>query len=166
MKALRIVLILAAACLGAASCKNPHEDFKIHTELTAEDFAMGLSFDFPMDSLVSYTTAVAARLDAGNCSKSSLSLRFNVINPAFESFEETISFPIIASRSQLGDNPAKHGIRLRRAGQMLDQQWGWRENICCDTMPGRWRVIIYPADTSDAKMVKALGFTYKGKEIK
>lgn len=158
----RLKALLAAVCLCAVSCNNPYEDFKILTDLTQEDLAIGVSFDFPMDSLLTYTTAVAARLDISDGSKSALDLRFNIINPSFESFEETVSFPIVTGRDQVGCNPAKLGIRSRRAGQLLDQQWGWRKGISCDTVPGRWRVIIYPADSTDAKIIKALGFTYKG----
>ena len=51
---------------------------------------------------------------------------------------------------------------IKKRGAWLDNQWGWRSGIRCDSLPGRWLVIIYAKNPVDQERIKAIGFSYKG----
>ena len=154
----------AVVCaLLAAACSNPYEQFSLIQQTQPEQLRCGLSFDFPMDSGYTYSTAVVCRIDASKLYKEKVELSFEVISPNHESFKETVAFPVVRNDRQKAALGARAGVLYKRRGGWLDNQWGWRSNISCDTLPGRWRVIISSQNETDLKRIRAIGFTYKGK---
>lgn len=155
--------IAAALCLLAAvSCDNPREQFSLVQDLTPADLQMGLSFDLPMEENMSYSTTVACRVDAAGAVKENVELVFNVISPDHASYSETVSFPLVSNvRQQAALGPGAE-VRFKKRGAWLDNQWGWRSGISCDSLPGRWLVIISTKDPIDLERIKAIGFSYKG----
>ncbi len=153
-----------ATLLVICACDYPYENFSLAQDLTAEDLRQGVSFDFPMDSGYTYTAIVACRIDATASVKESVELSFNVISPNFSSYSETVAFPVISNVRQKKAAGEEAEILFKRRGRNLDNQWGWRRGIDCDTLPGRWRVIISIKDSTDLGRVKALGFSYKGQK--
>ncbi|MBQ3659420.1 MAG: hypothetical protein IJS70_00595 [Bacteroidales bacterium] len=159
LKAIFAALLL---CL-AAGCDNPYEEFSLVQEITPEELRGGYSFDFPMDSGFVYNTAVVCRFDSDYWVKETADITFDVIAPNFETFSETVTFPVVSNvrqKNSLGDGA---NVLFKRRGSYLDNQWGWRRNIGCDTLPGRWRVIISCKNETDLDRIKAIGFTYKGR---
>lgn len=159
IKYLAICLLLA---LTAASCDNPFEEFSLEQNVSPELLRGGYSFDFPMDTGMLYSTAVVCRMDAASGFKETVDLTFDVISPTFVSYSETVSFPVVSNvrqKNALGDGA---NVLFKKRGVFLDNQWGWRSNISCDTLPGRWRVIISAKDDIDLERIKAVGFSYRG----
>lgn len=155
---------LAALCvlLASISCDNPREQFSLIQEVSPEDLRMGLSFDMNMEEGYVYTTSVVCRVDADAAVKECVDLNFDVISPAHESFKETVSFPLVSNVRQKAALGSDAGVMFKKRGSNLDNQWGWRRNISCDTVPGRWMVIISVQDPTDLERIRAIGFSYKG----
>lgn len=145
-----------------ASCDNPHEQFSLVQDTLPEDLSMGISFDLPMEEGITYSTAVVCRLDATNLYKETVDLTFEVIAPNYESYKETVAFPVVSNVRQKAALGAGSQVQFKRRGASLDNQWGWRRNITCDTVPGRWMVRVTAKDETDQKRIQALGFSYKG----
>ncbi len=155
---------LAAICmlLAAGSCDNPREQFSLIQEVSPEDLRMGLSFDLNMEEGYVYTTSVVCRVDADAAVKECVDLNFDVISPAHESFKESVSFPLVSNVRQKAALGGDAGVMFKKRGSNLDNQWGWRRNVSCDTVPGRWMVIISVQDPTDLERIRAIGFSYKG----
>ena len=159
---LKSFLALLCALIAAVSCDNPREEFHIVQEVTAEDLRMGLSFDLNMEEGYSYTAAVMCRVDATVSVKDAVDLDFEVISPDHAAYKESVSFPLVSNvrqRAALGDDA---GVMFKKRGTNLDNQWGWRRGITCDSIPGRWLVIISVQDATDLERIRAIGFSYKG----
>lgn len=161
---LKALAATVATLLAAGACDYPYENFSLAQDLTPEELRQGVSFDFPMDSGYTYTAIVACRVDAAASVKQSVELDFNVISPNFNSYTETVSFPLVSNVRQQKAPGEDAEILFKRRGRNLDNQWGWRRGIECDSVPGRWRVIISVKDSTDLGRVKALGFSYKGQK--
>ena len=159
IKYLALCLLLMAA---AASCDNPCEEFSLEQNVTPEMLRSGYSFDFTMDTAMVYSTAVVCRLDATCGYKETVDLTFDVISPSFVSYSETVSFPVVSNIRQKNALGPDANVLFKKRGTFLDNQWGWRRNITCDTLPGRWRVIISSKNETDLERIKAIGFSYKG----
>ncbi|MBR5034127.1 MAG: hypothetical protein IKX71_02355 [Bacteroidales bacterium] len=151
-----------ALCLAAAACDNPFEEFSLRQEVTPEELRAGYSFDFPMDSGMIYNTSVVCRLDDRYWVKEKVDLTFDVITPNFATFTESVSFPVVTNVRQQASLGADANVLFKKRGSNLDNQWGWRRGIECDSLPGRWRVIISCKDATDLERIKAIGFSYKG----
>jgi len=162
MKRKLSILALCVQLLSLAGCDNPFEEFALEQNITPEMLRSGYSFDFPMDTAMTYSTAVVCRLDAASGFKETVDLTFDVISPNFVSYSETVSFPVVSNVRQQNALGEEANVRFKRRGTFLDNQWGWRRNISCDTLPGRWRVIISAKDETDLARIKAVGFSYKG----
>ena len=147
---------------AAVACGTPNEQFARVQETQPEDLKMGISFDLPMEKGLVYSTAVVCRLDASELYKEKVDLTFDVISPTFESFKETVSFPVVSNVRQKNALGINSEVLFKRRGGWLDNQWGWRKNISCDTIPGRWRVIISTKNETDLNRIRAIGFSYKG----
>lgn len=159
----RYLLPVLCAILLAASCSNPYEQLSLVLETDKDQLQGGISFDMMLEQGYSYSTAVVCRIDAGMLLKENVELAFEVISPNHESFKETVIFPLVQNerqRAALGSDTAQ--IQYKRHGGWLDNQWGWRSGITCDTLPGRWRVIISSKNDMDLKRIRAIGFSYKG----
>ena len=155
----------AVVMLLAVSCDNPREQFKLVQETTPEQLRMGISFDMPMEQDMSYSTAVVCRLDGESIGKETVSLTFDVISPNHESYKETVEFPVVSNVRQKNALGSDSNVLFKRRGTWLDNQWGWRRGISCDTIPGRWMVIISTNDATDLERIKAIGFSYKGTRV-
>lgn len=153
------------ALLAAAACDNPFEEFSLEQNVTAEQLRAGYSFDFPMDTAMMYSTAVVCRIDASSAVKETVDLCFDVISPNFVSYSETVSFPVVSNVRQQNALGREANVLFKKRGTFLDNQWGWRRGISCDTLPGRWRVIISSKDPVDLERIKAIGFSYKGTRV-
>ncbi|MBO4557260.1 MAG: hypothetical protein J5693_01470 [Bacteroidales bacterium] len=158
----RAILLAALCALAAASCDNPYEKFSLEQEVTPEALQMGYSFDLPMDTCFTYNTAVVCRLDTDAAIKETVDLTFDVISPTHESFKERISFPVITNVRQKNALGGDANIIFKKRGSNLDNQWGWRRGITCDSIPGRWLVRISVDNPVDRERIRAIGFTYKG----
>ena len=156
------VLALCALTLLTAACDNPFEEFSLEQNVNPEMLRSGYSFDFPMDTAMIYNTAVVCRLDVSDSFKETVDLTFDVISPNFFSYSETVSFPVISNVRQQNALGKEANARFKKRGVFLDNQWGWRRNISCDSLPGRWRVIISSANEEDLARIRAIGFSYKG----
>ncbi len=155
--------ILAAVCLlAAASCDNPRESFSLVQETTPAALQLGLSFDLPMEEDMVYSTSVVCRVDAAVSVKENVDLKFEVISPNHESYSETVSFPLVSNVRQQNALGRASGVLFKKRGAWLDNQWGWRSGIRCDSLPGRWLVIISAKNPVDQERIKAIGFSYKG----
>ena len=162
MKASLNFLSAVACLMMAVSCDNPYEQFSLVQDTQPEDLRMGISFDLPMEEGITYSTTVVCRLDASRLFKETVDLTFEVISPNHESYKETVAFPVVSNvrqKSALGEGAQ---VQFKRRGAFLDNQWGWRKGIACDTVPGRWRVLVSAKDEVDQKRITALGFSYKG----
>lgn len=162
MKRRLSILALCMLLMAAAGCDNPYEEFSLEQNITPEMLRSGYSFDFPMDTAMVYSTAVVCRLDATSGFKETVELTFDVISPNFNSYSETVSFPVVSNVRQQNALGEGSNVRFKKRGTFLDNQWGWRRNISCDSLPGRWRVIISAKDEIDLSRIKAIGFSYKG----
>ena len=131
-------------------------------ETTPAELQMGLSFDLPMEEGMAYSTAVVCRVDASAAVKESVELVFDVIAPDHASYSETVEFPLVSNVRQQNALGRASGVLFKKRSIWLDNQWGWRSGISCDSLPGRWRVIISVQDPIDAERIKAIGFSYKG----
>lgn len=151
--------------LAAVSCDNPHEKFLLVQETTPEQLRLGISFDMPMEEHMAYSTAVVCRLDANASSKETVDLTFDVISPNHESYKETVSFPVVSNVRQKNALGSNANVLFKKRGAWLDNQWGWRRGITCDTVPGRWRVIVSTIDATDLQRIRAIGFSYKGERV-
>ena len=156
------VLVLVCALFAVLSCDNPREEFHLVQEVTGEDLRMGLSFDLNMEEGYSYTAAVMCRVDATASVKEDVDIDFEVISPAHASYKESVSFPLVGSARQRATLPEGSQVLFKKRGTSLDNQWGWRRGITCDSIPGRWLVIISVRDSTDLKRIRAIGFSYKG----
>lgn len=159
---LRILSAIAGILLCLSSCDNPRENFSLVQEVSPEDLRSGISFDLNMEEGFTYNTAVVCRIDASTLAKETVDLNFDVISPNHESFKETVSFPVVSNVRQKAALGSDANVLFKRRGANLDNQWGWRRNISCDTLPGRWMVIISSQDQADLDRIGAIGFSYKG----
>ncbi len=159
---LKAIAAALASIVAASACDYPYENFFLAQDLTPEELRQGVSFDFPMDSGYTYTAIVACRIDATASVKESIELNFNVISPNFSSYSESVAFPVVSNVRQKKAAGQEAQVLFKQRGRNLDNQWGWRCGINCDSLPGRWRVIISIKDSTDLGRVKALGFSYKG----
>ena len=162
IKRIKYLLCALALCLAAVSCDNPFEEFSLKQEVTPEELRAGYSFDFPMDSGMVYNTSIVCRLDDRYWVKETVDLTFDVITPNFATFTEEVSFPVVTNVRQQSSLGEGANVLFKKRGSNLDNQWGWRRNIECDSLPGRWRVIISCKDDTDLERIKAIGFSYKG----
>lgn len=162
MKASLRFLSAAVCSIVIASCDNPHEQFSLVQDLQPEDLRRGISFDLPMEEGITYSTAVVCRLDATERFKETVDLTFEVISPSHESYKETVAFPLVSNVRQKAALGAGAEVQFKRRGASIDNQWGWRRNITCDTVPGRWMVLVSTKDETDLKRIQALGFSYRG----
>lgn len=156
------LFLAALLLLLTASCDNPREEFKLIQDLSSEDLRMGLSFDLNMEEGYTYTTAVVCRIDATAAVKDQVDLNFDVISPDHASYKESISFPLVTNVRQQAALGRDSGVMFKKRGTNIDNQWGWRSGISCDSIPGRWRVIISVQDPTDLERIRAIGFSYKG----
>jgi len=159
---LKALLLTVFAMLAAASCGNPYEQFALVQETQPEDLRLGISFDLPMEAGIYYSTAVVCRIDASDLFKETVDLTFDVISPNHESFKETVAFPVVSNVRQKNALGSDSQVLFKKRSAWLDNQWGWRRNITCDSIPGRWRVIISTKDETDLNRIRAIGFSYKG----
>ena len=159
---LKVFVALLCALLAAVSCDNPREEFHIVQDVSEEDLRMGLSFDLNMEEGFTYTASVVCRVDAEEAFKKDVELNFEVISPDHRSFKEAVSFPLVSNVRQQAALGSDTGVMFKKRGSWLDNQWGWRSGITCDTIPGRWMVIISVPDDTDLKRINAIGFSYKG----
>jgi hypothetical protein len=159
---LKALLLTVFAMLAAASCGNPYEQFALVQETQPEDLRLGISFDLPMEAGIYYSTAVVCRIDASDLFKETVDLTFDVISPNHESFKETVAFPVVSNVRQKNALGSDSQVLFKKRCAWLDNQWGWRRNITCDSIPGRWRVIISTKDETDLNRIRAIGFSYKG----
>lgn len=162
MKASLKFLSAVVCALMVASCDDPHEQFSLVQDTLPEDLSMGISFDMPMEEGIAYSTTVVCRLDATRLYKETVDLTFEVISPSHESYKETVAFPVVSNVRQKNALGSGAQVQFKRRGGALDNQWGWRKNITCDTIPGRWRVLVSAKDEIDQNRIMALGFSYKG----
>ena len=158
-------MIWAVALLLATACDNPHEKFSLVQDTTPEQLRLGISFDLPMEENMTYSTAVVCRIDADASVKETVDLTFDVISPTHESYRETVAFPVVSNVRQKNVLGRDSNVLFKRRGTWLDNQWGWRRGIECDTVPGRWRVIISTSDATDLERIRAIGFSYKGERV-
>ena len=159
---LRVYLAALLLLLAAASCDNPREEFKLIQEVSEEDLRVGLSFDLNMEEGFTYTTAVVCRIDADAAVKDQVDLNFDVISPDHASYKESVSFPLVTNVRQQVALGSDSKVMFKKRGTHIDNQWGWRRGITCDSIPGRWRVIISVQDPTDLERIRAIGFSYKG----
>ena len=160
---LKYLLAIVVLCTAAVSCDNPYEEFKLVQEVSQEELRSGYSFDFPMDTGFVYNTAVVCRIDADASVKGTVDLTFDVIAPNFVSYSESVPFPVVSNYRQQSALGEEANVAFKKRGRWLDNQWGWRRDISCDTLPGRWRVIVSAKDATDLERIKAIGFSYKGR---
>ena len=151
------LFLAALLLLLTASCDNPREEFKLIQDLSSEDLRMGLSFDLNMEEGYTYTTAVVCRIDATAAVKDQVDLNFDVISPDHASYKESISFPLVTNVRQQAALGRDSGVMFKKRGTNIDNQWGWRSGISCDSIPGRWRVIISVQDPTDLERIRAIG---------
>lgn len=162
MKAKHKAIIATLLLCLAAGCDNPYEEFSLVQEVSPEELRSGYSFDFPMDSGFVYNTAVVCRFNSDYWLKEVADLSFEVIAPNFVTFSETVSFPVVSNVRQQSSLGKEANVLFKKRSGFLDNQWGWRRDVCCDTLPGRWRVIISCKNETDLERIKAIGFSYKG----
>ena len=163
MKTRRKYLLLPLLLCIAAACSNQHERLTLVQVNQPSELENGISFDMDIEQGYTYSTAIVCSIDAAQLFKEKVNLSLEVIAPNYDSFKEKVTFPLVQNGSQraaLGGERA--AVRFQRHGSLLDNQWGWRRGITCDTLPGRWRVIITADNPTDMNRIRAVGFSYKG----
>ena len=148
--------ILAAALLLLSACSKPSDGYQLissaETHSTDGKYVFELNLD---DSTLSYSTAVAARVNTAQLEQSSVEFQFQVVSPSGESAIERITFPLAADDRRIKSR--------RREGSLRDYEWPWREQIHISPAgTGIWTVFISLPDTQQQEAVKGIGLSYKG----
>ena len=149
----KILPLLLLAALLTAGCSKPAGDYLFVSAETARAHDGNYVFQLPLDSLHTYTTALAARIVTNRIPDTEIDLDIHVTEPDGTTSIERLTLP-------LKETPGVTVIAGN--GPVADFRWPWHTRRVTGAKAGNWQVRITPTEPASAAALYGIGLSYEG----